>query len=111
MFDRIPESGVADLDRAQDRLFAEVERPVRKCPVRDLIVGCGMEPIAFDDFVLQGRLFAHFDYGRHCHRLRDRKIIELGKDSPHLTPAVTFPSRNRPAAFQILQTSSYDRPP
>src|SRR5271163_2758145 len=34
--DRVSETGAADLDRAQNRLFTEVERPVHKCPVCEI---------------------------------------------------------------------------
>jgi hypothetical protein len=44
--DRVSETGVADLDCAQDRLFTEVEHPVHKRPVRNLFVWSCMQFIA-----------------------------------------------------------------
>jgi len=52
---------MADFDRAQDRLFTEIEHPVgRNAQFAILIVWSGVKPVALNHFVPQGRPFRSF---------------------------------------------------
>jgi hypothetical protein len=47
----VSETGLAKIDRAQDRPFTEIEHSIHKCPVCDLIVWSDVEPVALNDCV------------------------------------------------------------
>jgi hypothetical protein len=91
--DAIRKARLTNLDCAQDCLFTEVEHPVHKCPICDLVVGRGIQAIAGNHGIPQRSLLGHFRNSRHRKRLCGRKVVEGGELIPQLSPAIDISVR------------------